>query len=532
MQSKSKAMQVMSQKECIALCDRTSAIECPICAAPACIECTMAYTMTLPDAKKPCCMECRGEFSKEFTDSKFPTSWITKGLRNKAQNVLLTNALRDQVNLEKVQDATASVLAGIAKQEAFWATEEEKLGVKISDRLKKSKEIIRNKEAEVEEVIAQEWRLRVQRTRLREEIEQARWNGDRKISTSKAAITRALIEAQFSTRSNDLDKAVVSAEMICMCPLPDCRGMVYSSANGTNGECRLCKTCVCERCHIAVVATEESPHACDKGDLASVKYIENNSTQCPGCRRPVQRSEGCSQMWCVCCKTAFDYSSGKRIENLRNFHNPEYVKYRQEQQDNNVVVAECGNDLLMPSDLTTIYRGGHDFRVKWDEKRRRTNEWNDMMNKFMPLGNPENVVNVASVRYMAKLMKEDEYGRLLYVQKQHEAFISEAQQILNAAQMATFAILDSMCIAAKDARTSKDIEELDAKFTAKLVDMVTYFNCAIVRHVKKNNRITGFQIDTETMLMHKMSLPKEKEKRKRNDAADASDAAASSVVVP
>jgi hypothetical protein len=45
--------------------------------------------------------------------------------------------------------------------------------------------------------------------------------------------------------------------------------------------------------------------------------------ECPGCRAPIFKSEGCDDIWCTRCHTKFKYSTGELIAPNVFFHNPE-----------------------------------------------------------------------------------------------------------------------------------------------------------------------------------------------------------------
>lgn len=67
-------------------------------------------------------------------------------------------------------------------------------------------------------------------------------------------------------------------------------------------------------------------HECDPATVETVKEIARSSRPCPTCHVPIQRSEGCSQMFCTKCHTAFDYNTGE-VEERGNIHNPVFFEW-------------------------------------------------------------------------------------------------------------------------------------------------------------------------------------------------------------
>ncbi len=108
------------------------------------------------------------------------------------------------------------------------------------------------------------------------------------------------------------------------CPFKDCRGMLDE-----NYYCLICDHIYCAKClNIRYKKSEgrsSSDHVCKEEDIASLNEIKKCSTQCPKCFVAVQKSEGCDQMWCTQCHTAFSYKTGE-IQ-YGHVHNPEYYAF-------------------------------------------------------------------------------------------------------------------------------------------------------------------------------------------------------------
>ena len=106
------------------------------------------------------------------------------------------------------------------------------------------------------------------------------------------------------------------------CPEKECVGVLC------NWKCTVCQNYFCAKCREPKKGRADPDHVCDENILASLKDLRSNTKPCPGCNAPIFKTEGCRQMWCTVCKTAFDYYTGK-IE-TGTIHNPHYMEFRRQ----------------------------------------------------------------------------------------------------------------------------------------------------------------------------------------------------------
>ena len=140
---------------------------------------------------------------------------------------------------------------------------------------------------------------------------------------------------------------VFKSTIMCPCPAPDCRGFVKSVEEGAP-KCGVCSAAICKTCHEwtreADTGSEEAPvHVCKPDDIKSAEAIRKSTRPCPQCAVPIFRISGCSQMFCVSCKTAFDWNTGD-ILNRRAIHNPHYYEWIQSQRASATTSATPPND--------------------------------------------------------------------------------------------------------------------------------------------------------------------------------------------
>jgi len=114
-----------------------------------------------------------------------------------------------------------------------------------------------------------------------------------------------------------------------------CREIVTESTSNNSAECR------------AQEAAEQETHVCKPEILESIKLLEQDTKPCPKCATPIYKIDGCNQMYCVECHTAFDWIT-LRIEN-GTIHNPHYFDYLRTQNGGiaprNPLDIQCGREL-------------------------------------------------------------------------------------------------------------------------------------------------------------------------------------------
>jgi len=112
------------------------------------------------------------------------------------------------------------------------------------------------------------------------------------------------------TKTQNLATKLKTANRLCM--------NLY--CNGRLDESFACMTCLtgfCTKCEQPTVTAP--PHTCKQEDIESVQMIKK-MIQCPNCKYPVEKSEGCNSMTCTNCHTNFDYSTGQ-LGGHGNTHN-------------------------------------------------------------------------------------------------------------------------------------------------------------------------------------------------------------------
>lgn len=157
------------------------------------------------------------------------------------------------------------------------------------------------------------------------------------------------IKNRYENRLPRVETVQAPAEtrkFIKSCPSEECRGFL-----STQWKCGLCHVKVCSKCH--VVKTDEE-HECQADDVATAEFLMNDTKQCPKCPTRIHKIDGCDQMWCVQCQTAFSWRTGEVVQG--NIHNPHYFQWMRENNrqnmERNPLDIICGREI----DHRLLYR--------------------------------------------------------------------------------------------------------------------------------------------------------------------------------
>lgn len=244
------------------------------CNFEACKSCVRHYL--LETAQDPHCMNCRKAWSQEFIVEKLNRSFVTSDYKTHRTKLLCER------EISKLPESMAA-----------------------AENVRKS-ELLMNEyhvmEAEVDKFVE---RLRVMRVAANQKFHEAQ----RVISGDK--------------------KQEAKREFVMPCQSDDCRGFL-----STGYKCGLCSLFTCSKCLEVIGPSKDEPHECKEENLQSAEMIRNDTKPCPKCGIRIFKIDGCDQMWCSSCHTAWSWKSG-RVDN-GVVHNPHFYEF---QRNNNGGVA-------------------------------------------------------------------------------------------------------------------------------------------------------------------------------------------------
>lgn len=105
------------------------------------------------------------------------------------------------------------------------------------------------------------------------------------------------------------------------CPRDGCRGFLSSA-----WKCTVCEHYICSECNESKGLQRDADHVCDEGKRQTMQLIRADTKKCSGCGEFIQKVDGCDQMWCPRCGTAWSWRTGAKING--NIHNPHFYEYQ------------------------------------------------------------------------------------------------------------------------------------------------------------------------------------------------------------
>jgi hypothetical protein len=150
----------------------------------------------------------------------------------------------------------------------------------------------------------------------------------RRLANRKADLLQVLENLEFSK-----ERPVERVLFTKACPSSDCRGFL-----STKWKCGLCHVQACSDCH----EIKDEEHACNPDSVATAKLLAADTKPCPQCHAGIHKIDGCDQMWCTLCHTAFSWKTGRRETVI---HNPHYYEFMRKQSATGEIPRnpECGD---------------------------------------------------------------------------------------------------------------------------------------------------------------------------------------------
>ncbi len=122
-----------------------------------------------------------------------------------------------------------------------------------------------------------------------------------------------MILGNNSSSFNEIEKP----KFLKACPVENCRGFL-----STQWKCELCDIKICKDCY----EIKNDNHECNPETLETAKLIMKDSKPCPKCGFRICHLGGCKHMFCVSCKTCFDWETGKIQSKNSNPHYYEWMR--------------------------------------------------------------------------------------------------------------------------------------------------------------------------------------------------------------
>jgi hypothetical protein len=230
-------------------------------------------------------------------------------------------------------------------------------------------------------------------------------------------------------------KPLERKEFTRACPADGCRGFL-----STQWKCGLCECNVCPDCQ-EVLKTPKAEHTCDPNILETVKMIKKECRQCPNttCGSLIYKIQGCDQMFCTKCNTAFSWRTGRIEDGV--IHNPHF--YEWQRQRNGGVAPRVQGDVpcggfpgynLFLGSIRPKYKGA-DLTALSDMHRFVMHVNHSVMPTYrahLPAGQ-DNIHQNQDLRvsYLLQKISEAEFKRKLQIREKHARKNKAIYQVLD-----------------------------------------------------------------------------------------------------
>lgn len=283
-------------------------VNCPFCDFSSCTGCNERYLLdTTQDAH---CMSCRKGWTRETLMNNFTAKFVTKTYKERRENLLL--------------DRERSLMP---ETQPFVELEKERRGIDLQieelhiKRRKCYEELNVHQQTTIQEIgriwgIEDSTHSQIKWHDISQEHQKKVNNIDTDIRT-KDWTQKFLLQIITSQKSAGLDKR----KFVRACPHENCKGFL-----STAWKCGLCDNWTCPDCHEVKGKDRDAAHVCDPNNIATAQLLAKDSRNCPSCASLIFKINGCDQMWCTQCHTAFSWRTGQ-IETHR-IHNPHYYEYQ------------------------------------------------------------------------------------------------------------------------------------------------------------------------------------------------------------
>jgi hypothetical protein len=310
-------------------------VECSFCHKATCSKCVENYLMSRHEDAH--CLHCRVNYSDATLRGICTQTYLKNKYYKHRQEVLMN---RERAALPGLQDT--ALAAKKTRDDMKEANEVHKTLLEM--RRERKTHLIAYHQVNMEyhqlhaDRVTERAALRLQLDEMRAALEdmadrvreyrrdyyEMRWNaryGQARAVTDQAIADGANAQGGASAAGGAAAAAEEKKTFIRRCLRDGCQGFL-----STAWKCGLCEWYSCGACLTVKGETRDSAHECKKEDVETAELIRKDSKSCPNCGQYIQKSSGCSQMFCISCQTPFDWETGK-IVTKGAIHNPHYYEW-------------------------------------------------------------------------------------------------------------------------------------------------------------------------------------------------------------
>lgn len=275
---------------CVDRCNVSNIVTCPSCEHKACKRCYKTYILN-SERDAITCMNCNIMFNRSTILSLFGKNFLTKTFLDHQK----------EVQFKQNQTMFPDVLP-IVENEL---------------ECRKLKNKIQTLENEIFDILSP-FRRQIQ------EIEEKMQDAISHLEIQKKNLTKNYDELKNNANNHRTNNNKIINNYTRPCLNQECKGYLNDQY-----KCGLCKTAFCQDCYEQIHTGVE--HECDPNLIENVKLMKKDTKNCPSCGTGIYKIDGCNQMFCTTCHTAFNWKTGLVDKGV--IHNPHYYEYLRETRD-------------------------------------------------------------------------------------------------------------------------------------------------------------------------------------------------------
>lgn len=452
-QKKKRSKKIVEEPELCSICASKytpiirKKIICKFCSKDACSKCIEQYLTSRHEDGH--CLHCRVNYNDTMLNEICTKTYLQQTYFRHRQEVLMN---RERANLPGLQDDAIRVrkrrdsmikLQVLQKELRALKTERNDLAYAYyqlsTEYNTKYRELKENGQlADLKTKMDQYYERRCQNlTVIREkklEYRALRWAniyGNRGNNQTD--------ENKEEEESDEKNKEEEKRKFIRRCMRTGCQGFL-----STAWKCGICEWYSCSKCFTVKGQEHNSLHECKKEDIDTADMIKKDSKPCPKCGEFINKSSGCSQMFCISCKTPWDWNTGKIVTHgaLHNPHYYEWMKRTGGEMPRNPADVPCGGypntwelrqlTRMMPQKVYSLFYEFH--RICMEIQDVTTRQYRRHID--------QDNTNQINIRFLLRDHDEKMWGRCLAINEKKRKYDAEIQEIFTAFRMVAVELIN------------------------------------------------------------------------------------------
>jgi len=410
-------------------------IVCKYCGADSCSKCIERYLLDrIEDAH---CLHCRVNYNDVTLNEICTKTYLKNTYFKHRQEILVA---RERANLPGLQEAAqqerrkrddAEKISAIKKEIAVLNGEKEKILTQYNTiytdyyTAMAAKKDVSGFRKTLDKLLEECEKYRQKIAIKQDEINRIRWPH----AYGLGAVAGTTAEPEPEEKK----------KFIRRCTRDGCQGFL-----STAWKCGICEYYSCSKCFITKTKKQDDPHECKKEDLETAEMIKKDSKPCPNCGEFIMKVSARQQMFCITCKTPWDWVTGKVVTTgiIHNPHYYEWMKRNGGQAPRNPADVPCGG---YPAgwDLVRMPRGmNHKISSLFYEFHRICQELQDISTRNYRTHIDTDVANTTNIKFLLGDFDEKQWGQHLAKNERRRKRDSEVQEIFTAFRMVAVELIN------------------------------------------------------------------------------------------